>query len=60
MRIEVMDEFGIDRQVLTLASPPVEFFMAESKAATDLAIQANDEIAEMASRHPQRFIPVEV
>lgn len=53
-RFRIMDEFGDDyRQVLTLGSPPIEAFPAQ--ATSDLARAANDGMAEIVSRHPQRF-----
>jgi predicted TIM-barrel fold metal-dependent hydrolase len=53
-RFRIMDEFGDDyRQVLTLGSPPIEAFSAQ--ATSDLARAANDGMAEIVSRHPQRF-----
>lgn len=57
-RIRVMDEFGIDQQVITLSSPPIEAAVENPKQAAELAVVANDEIAEMAARYPARFIPV--
>ena len=53
-RFRIMDDFGDDyRQVLTLGSPPVEVFPA--KATRELARLANDGMAELARRHPERF-----
>jgi len=54
-RFRIMDEFGDDyRQVLTLASPPIEVFPEES--TVELARVANDGMAELVSRHPERFV----
>jgi len=52
-RWRIMDGFGDYRQVLTLGSPPIEAFPA--KATLDLAMAANDGMAELVSRHPERF-----
>ncbi len=57
-RLRVMDELGIDQQVITLASPPIEAVAREPKLATELARVANDGIAEIAAKHPTRFIAV--
>ncbi len=57
-RLRVMDEFGIDQQVITLASPPIEAVGPEPKLAAELARMANDGIAEIAAKHPTRFIPI--
>jgi uncharacterized protein len=49
-----MDPFGDYRQVLTLAVPPLEE-LGGPAAALDLARAANDELAELAGRYPDRF-----
>lgn len=52
-RLRVMDEFGEGyRQLLSLPSPPVEAFGAH---ANELARLANDGMAELVARHPERF-----
>jgi len=54
-RFRVMDLFGEEyRQILSLASPPLEV-LAEPDAALELAIIANDSMAELASQYPDRF-----
>jgi uncharacterized protein len=53
-RWRVMDPFGDYVQVLTLAVPPVEE-LGGPGAARDLARAANDEMAELVRRHPDRF-----
>ncbi|HZM34508.1 MAG TPA: amidohydrolase family protein [Burkholderiales bacterium] len=51
-RFRIMDAFGDDyRQVLTLGSPPIETF----PRAVELARIANDGMAELVSRYPERF-----
>ena len=51
-RFRIMDAFGDDyRQVLTLGSPPIEVF----PEAKTLAQIANDGMAELVSRYPERF-----
>jgi aminocarboxymuconate-semialdehyde decarboxylase len=51
-RWRTMDPFGEDyRQVLTLGSPPIEVF----DSSVDLARVANDGMAELVDRHPDRF-----
>jgi len=57
-RIRNMDEAGIEKQVITLAVPPVEQATADPETATELARFANDSIAEMAGLYPDRIIPV--
>jgi len=53
-RLRIMDEFGGDyRQVLTLGSPPIEAF--PPGAATELARLANDGMAELVAKYPERF-----
>ena len=54
-RFRMMDEFGADyRQVISLASPPIESF-AEPEVASVLAQMANDGMAEMVAHHRDRF-----
>ncbi|OFV82947.1 MAG: hypothetical protein A2W26_10525 [Acidobacteria bacterium RBG_16_64_8] len=54
-RFRVMDAFAPIAQVLTVGPvPPLEVF-AEPKRAAALARLANDEMAELVSRYPDRF-----
>ena len=54
-RFRVMDMFGDDyRQILSVASPPPEV-LASGQDATDLAHIANDGMAQLVDRHPDRF-----
>ena len=53
-RFAVMDQFPGYRQVPSIASPQIEL-IADPERAADLARMANDEMAEMAARHPDRF-----
>lgn len=57
-RLELMDALGIDKQVLVLATPPIEEVVHDPVQASELARVANDAIAEMAAQRPDRFIPV--
>jgi aminocarboxymuconate-semialdehyde decarboxylase len=53
-RFRTMDGFGDDyRQVLTIGSPPIEAFPA--RETVGLAKAANDGMAELVRRHPERF-----
>lgn len=52
-RIEHMDKFGVDMQLLTLALPAYDIVSA--KEGGDLAQIANDGVAEVVARHPKRF-----
>jgi uncharacterized protein len=53
VRFRVMDRFEGYQQVLSIATPPIEVFAG--KAAPELARIANDGMAELTSRHPDRF-----
>jgi len=53
-RIMEMDEAGIDVQVLSLTSPGVE--QLNASAAVDLALDANDYLADAVQLHPTRFL----
>jgi len=54
-RFRMMDEFGEYRQILSLASPPIESY-AGPDVAVHLARFANDGMAELVRRYPDRFI----
>jgi predicted TIM-barrel fold metal-dependent hydrolase len=54
-RFRMMDEFGEYRQVLSLASPPLESF-TEPETTAMLARIGNDGMAELVARYPQRFV----
>ena len=55
MRFRVMDQFPGYQQVLTLASPPLEVF-GDPKASPELARIANDGMAELVAKYPDRFV----
>lgn len=52
-RLRQMDEFGVDVQLLSLTAPGVQMFDADT--ATDLAALANDYLADVCARRPDRF-----
>ncbi|WP_414831743.1 amidohydrolase family protein [Afifella sp. YEN Y35] len=51
-RIALMDEAGVDVQVLSLTTPALHDLGAES---VDIARRVNDTLAEAVARHPDRF-----
>src|SRR5207247_3015292 len=53
-RFRVMDRFEGYQQVLSIATPPIELF-ARPADAIDLAKAANDGMAELVGRYPNRF-----
>jgi uncharacterized protein len=53
-RFRIMDRYEDYRQVLTLANPPLEV-VGGPDASPDLARLANDCMAEIVERHPDRF-----
>ncbi|HEX2255593.1 MAG TPA: amidohydrolase family protein [Afifellaceae bacterium] len=53
-RFRVMDAFDEYLQVISLAGPPPET-LAEGEQAAELARIGNDGMAELCSRHPDRF-----
>jgi uncharacterized protein len=55
MRFSVMDRFGDYRQVLTLATPPIEQ-VATGPSGRALAQLANDSLAALCAKYPDRFI----
>jgi predicted TIM-barrel fold metal-dependent hydrolase len=54
VRFRVMDGFDGYQQVLSLPTPPIEVF-AGAADALDLARAANDGMAELVQRYPERF-----
>jgi predicted TIM-barrel fold metal-dependent hydrolase len=53
-RFRVMDAFGDYTQVISVASPPIHA-IAPPAVAVELCRIANDELAELVARHPERF-----
>src|SRR5918999_3164832 len=53
-RLRLLDQFGDLRQVLSLANPPLEL-VAAPEQSPDLARLANDTLAEICAKHPDRF-----
>jgi predicted TIM-barrel fold metal-dependent hydrolase len=53
-RFRIMDKYEPLRQVLTLGRIPVEHVAGPKKAA-ELAIQADEEMAELVVKYPSRF-----
>jgi predicted TIM-barrel fold metal-dependent hydrolase len=54
-RFRVLDEFGDVRQVITLGQPPIEALAGADQSAA-VAREANDGLADLVSKHPDRFI----
>jgi len=54
VRFRVMDAFEGYQQVLSIATPPIEAY-ASPKDAIDLARAANDGMADLVARYPERF-----
>ena len=53
IRLQHMDEAGIDRQVIALTAPGVQ--VMDKDTAVAFSRVANDELAEAVRRHPTRF-----
>ncbi len=54
-RFRILDKYEGLRQVLTLSMPPIEQIATPEKAV-ELAKLANDEMAELVVKYPDRFI----
>ncbi len=52
-RLQIMDDFGVDVQLLSLTAPGVQTLPDDQ--ATALATLVNDRLAEVIGRHPDRF-----
>ena len=56
VRFRMIEEFGDDyRQVLSLSAPPIETINPDRQVTLDLATLANDSMADLVRRHPERF-----
>jgi predicted TIM-barrel fold metal-dependent hydrolase len=53
-RLRLLDEFPGLQQIISLANPPIELLAAPDKTP-DLAREANDLLAGICRRHPERF-----
>lgn len=53
-RLKLMDDAGVDVQVLSLSAPGVERFAAGKGSA--LARSTNDELSQIVKKHPDRFL----
>ncbi len=54
LRLKIMDEAGIDMQVLSFSSPGTEG-MGNTEDAVEMARNTNDELAQIIKRHPTRY-----
>jgi predicted TIM-barrel fold metal-dependent hydrolase len=54
-RFRIMDKYEPLRQIITLAWPPVEEVAGPDKAA-EMARLANDDMAELVAKYPERFV----
>jgi len=55
VRFRVMDKIEGLRQVLTLGLPPLDYVFSP-KDAVEMAMMANDEVAELVEKYPERFV----
>jgi aminocarboxymuconate-semialdehyde decarboxylase len=53
-RFRIMDKFGDYAQILSLAAPPIEA-LGPPAVACEMARLANDGMAELVAKHPDRF-----
>jgi aminocarboxymuconate-semialdehyde decarboxylase len=53
-RVASMDELGVDVHLLSL-TPTMHWYNLDAANATSLAVETNDDIAEIAAGHPDRF-----
>jgi len=54
-RFRILDEFGDVRQVISLGQPPIEMLGGPGESPA-VAREANDGLAELVAKHPDRFI----
>jgi predicted TIM-barrel fold metal-dependent hydrolase len=55
VRLKMMDQIPGLREVLTPGAPPLEYVASPSRAV-DMAKMANDELAEVVAKYPDRFV----
>jgi aminocarboxymuconate-semialdehyde decarboxylase len=56
VRFRMLEEFGPDyRQILSLSAPPIESINPDRQVTLDLAMLANDSMADVVRRYPTRF-----
>jgi len=53
-RFRIMDKYGV-MHVLTLSRPPIEEVIGDPRKALDITKLANDEIADLVFKYPDRF-----
>ena len=54
-RFRIMDRYNDIKAVLSVASPPLEM-VVDTTNAKELSIMANDEMAELVAKFPERFV----
>jgi 5-carboxyvanillate decarboxylase len=52
-RLQQMDQYGVDMQLMALTAPGVQMFDADT--AHELAVLANDRLADLCRKYPARF-----
>lgn len=52
LRLELMDQFGIEKMILSLTSPGAQSIL-DTQKATDFAKHTNDLMAEISAKHPR-------
>jgi predicted TIM-barrel fold metal-dependent hydrolase len=55
-RIKLMDEAGLDIQVLSFSSPGIDEFDPDFTSTASMAIEINDLLHDTVKRHPKRFM----
>ncbi len=55
-RIQLMDQAGLDIQVLSFSSPGVDELDPDHKTAQSMAVEINDLLFDAIKRHPTRFM----
>jgi len=53
-RLRLMDQFGIERMILSLNAPAIQA-IADARHANELALRANDALAAEIAKRPDRF-----
>jgi len=55
-RIKLMDEAGLEKQILSFSSPGIDEFYPDTQSASTFATEINDLLFQTIQRHPKRFM----
>ena len=57
-RLRDMEAAGIDKQIVTMPSPPTDQLQDDPDVCADICVTINDAMYDLALRYPERFLPI--